>query len=63
MLGRTCDSSDVLPAEMMLLADIDVAGRLEFGCIDAYSPDGRTDFNGHHIDIVVGIEDGTPPSA
>lgn len=62
LYGPTCDSTDVLPGELMLPANIRVGDRLEFGGIGAYSLSGRTDFNGHYSDRVVTIEGGAPPS-
>ena len=63
LFGPTCDSTDVLPADVLLPADIDVGDYLEFGCIGAYSLAGRTDFNGHQIDEIARIEHGAPPLA
>lgn len=57
LYGPTCDSSDVLPGEVQLPASIRVGDYLEFGCIGAYSLTGRTDFNGHHSDLIVTITD------
>jgi len=62
LYGPTCDSSDVLPGAVQLPASIEVGDYLEFGCIGAYSLAGRTDFNGHHSEVVVKINDSTPPS-
>ena len=62
LFGPTCDSSDLLPGEVQLPADIRVSDHLEFGCIGAYSLAGRTDFNGHHSDEIVTITEDTPPS-
>jgi ornithine decarboxylase len=62
LYGPTCDSSDVLPGEVPLPASIRVGDHLEFGCIGAYSLTGRTDFNGHHSDVIVAINDAVPPS-
>jgi len=55
LYGPTCDSSDALPGEVELPADIDVGDHIEFGSIGAYSLSGRTDFNGFYSDAVVTI--------
>lgn len=55
LFGPTCDSSDVLPAEVMLPVDIRPGDYLEFGSIGAYSLSGRTRFNGHYSDRIVTI--------
>lgn len=64
LYGPTCDSSDVLPGELPLPADIREGDHLEFGCIGAYSLSGRTRFNGHYSDEIVMIagEDAEPPA-
>ena len=55
LFGPTCDSSDALPGEVELPANIDVGDHIEFGSIGAYSLSGRTDFNGFYSDAVVEI--------
>jgi ornithine decarboxylase len=62
LFGPTCDSSDLLPSEIELPAEIAVGDYIEFGSIGAYSMSGRTAFNGHYSDIVVNINEGRPPS-
>lgn len=58
LYGPTCDSSDAMPGEVTLPADIDVGDHIEFGSIGAYSLSGRTDFNGFFSDEVVEISSG-----
>jgi len=55
LFGPTCDSSDEMPAEVELPADIDVGDHIEFGSIGAYSLSGRTNFNGFYSDDVVSL--------
>lgn len=61
--GPTCDSVDVLPAQVELPADIEPGDYLEFGRLGAYSLSGRTDFNGRYSDHLVLIDDASslPP--
>ncbi len=59
--GPTCDSTDKLPGDVDLPADIRPGDHLEFGCLGAYSLSGRTDFNGFRSDRIVTITEGTPP--
>jgi ornithine decarboxylase len=61
LYGPTCDSSDELPGDVDLPADIRPGDHIEFGCIGAYSLSGRTGFNGFHSDRIVTITDGAPP--
>jgi ornithine decarboxylase len=60
IFGPTCDSSDEMPGDVELPADIRPGDHLEFGKIGAYSLTGRTDFNGFHSDNVVIISEGEP---
>lgn len=60
LFGPTCDSTDELPGEVDLPADVQPGDHLEFGCIGAYSLTGRTDFNGHYSNQIVAISDGVP---
>jgi ornithine decarboxylase len=64
LLGPTCDSTDELPVQVELPADIAVGDHIEFGSIGAYSLSGRTDFNGFYSDDVVALTDAgaTPPA-
>ena len=64
LYGPTCDSSDAMPGEVALPADIDVGDHIEFGSIGAYSLSGRTDFNGFYSDDIVEISsaEGWPAS-
>jgi len=59
LYGPTCDSTDVLPGEVELPADIGPGDYLEFSSIGAYSLTGRTDFNGHHSDQIVTLAERT----
>ena len=63
LFGPTCDSTDEMPGNVELPADIDVGDYIEFGSMGAYSLSGRTDFNGFYSEDVVSIEGGnsTPP--
>lgn len=63
LFGPTCDSSDRLPVQVPLPADIRQGDYLEFGRLGAYSLTGRTDFNGFYSDRVVRVsgEAETPP--
>lgn len=60
LFGPTCDSSDELPGDVDLPADVRPGDYLEFGCIGAYSLSGRTSFNGFRSDQVVTIRRGAP---
>ena len=60
LFGPTCDSSDELPGDVDLPADIRPGDYLEFGCIGAYSLSGRTAFNGFLSEQVVTIRHGAP---
>lgn len=60
LFGPTCDSSDELPGDVELPADMRPGDYLEFGCIGAYSLSGRTAFNGFQSDRVVTITSGAP---
>lgn len=62
LYGPTCDSSDELPGNVDLPADVRPGDHLEFGCIGAYSLAGRTRFNGFHSDTIVTISDDLPVS-
>jgi ornithine decarboxylase len=55
LYGPTCDSTDVLPGQVELPADIRAGDHLEFGTIGAYSLAGRTRFNGHYSERMVSI--------
>lgn len=55
LFGPTCDSTDEMPAQVELPADIDVGDHIEFGSIGAYSLSGRTDFNGFYSEDVVSL--------
>lgn len=57
LFGPTCDSSDVLPASVMLPDDIQAGDHIEFGAVGAYSLSGRTDFNGFGQYSVVSFSD------
>lgn len=57
LFGPTCDSSDVLPGEVPLPADLQPGDYLEFGAIGAYSLSGRTQFNGHFSGDIITIGD------
>jgi len=57
LYGPTCDSVDVLPAQIELPIDIGPGDYLEFGRLGAYSLSGRTDFNGRHSDHIVMIDE------
>lgn len=59
LYGPTCDSTDVLPGEVELPADVRPGDYLEFSSIGAYSLTGRTDFNGHHSDQIVALAERT----
>lgn len=61
--GPTCDSSDVLPVEMTLPADLRVGDWIEIGMLGAYSNAVRTHFNGFYPDTWSSIDDGAvlPP--
>lgn len=63
IFGPTCDSVDVLPAQVDLPADIRPGDYLEFGRLGAYSLSGRTDFNGRYSDhlVFIGDENSVPP--
>lgn len=61
LFGPTCDSTDALPGDVQLPAEIRAGDHLEFGSIGAYSLSGRTDFNGFYSDEVVSITGGEPP--
>ena len=61
LFGPTCDSSDELPGDVDLPADIRPGDHIEFGCIGAYSLSGRTAFNGFHSNRIVTITHGVPP--
>jgi ornithine decarboxylase len=58
LYGPTCDSTDVLPGDVELPADIRPGDYLEFGNIGAYSLAGRTSFNGHFSSDIVTITEG-----
>jgi len=62
LYGPTCDSSDALPGDVSLPADVGPGDILEFGNLGAYSLTGRTDFNGFLSDEVVVVRDGAPPT-
>jgi ornithine decarboxylase len=55
LFGPTCDSTDEMPAQVELPANIDVGDHIEFGSIGAYSLSGRTDFNGFYSDDVISL--------
>jgi len=57
VFGPTCDSSDEMPGDVKLPADVEVGDHIEFGNMGAYSLSGRTDFNGFYSDHVVTIDD------
>jgi ornithine decarboxylase len=63
LYGPTCDSTDVLPGQVELPADLRAGDHLEFGAIGAYSLAGRTRFNGHYSERMVSItaDDAQPP--
>ena len=61
LFGPTCDSTDELPGDVELPADIRPGDHLEFGQIGAYSLSGRTNFNGFHSEHIVTISAGEPP--
>ena len=60
LFGPTCDSSDEMPGQVELPADILPGDHLEFGNIGAYSLSGRTGFNGFHSDNIVVVNEGAP---
>lgn len=62
LFGPTCDSSDELPGDVELPADIRAGDYLEFGTIGAYSLAGRTQFNGFHSGRIVCVSGDVPVS-
>jgi len=61
LFGPTCDSSDALPGDVSLPADVRPGDILEFGSLGAYSLTGRTDFNGFCSNELVVVRGGAPP--
>jgi ornithine decarboxylase len=62
LYGPTCDSSDELPGNVDLPADVRPGDHLEFGRIGAYSLAGRTRFNGFYSEDIITISDDLPVS-
>ena len=57
LYGPTCDAYDVLPGKVRLPGDIRAGDYLEFSNIGAYSLAGRTRFNQHYSETIIGIGD------